>query len=500
MKGKFRFIVQAAALLVVCLGAGLLIRLPGLHYSYFCWDEHDYIAHNIYARCSLGHFEIPYSNKWPLGHALIYVLTRAFDPFSIAGYRFASCVIDAATATMVAIIISGFRRRRDAYIWAVLYILAESVCLRLSPGILAEGMANLPLVCAFAVLLYLREGWAKWLIAMSLLAAACLFKPTAVFPGLGLIVADLWIHRHQPVRENTTQVTRLTGSGLGLLLLLWFLYRCNVWNVQAYFWRSAVVYNTSSSVFRVRPWRDYADVFLTGFAFFQYLIAPAVLAALAIRQSRSRESVNEKNLVIRSVALAIGAGVSLLVRPAGAQTTYWLYLLPPVFALAAIGYQIIAERVSRPVKFAVATIAIAPFLYAWALFVYGQPRNLIFGGHGGVRVIQTQIEDTKRMAALVRQCADYRPGSSRILNWGYQWQIFYFSKTIPATSILTDETWLYNVDRGWQSAQLDLTLAKTADFVVLDAELPPDMEKRLKERFVLDQADQRYSVWSRKKL
>src|SRR4051812_39246090 len=97
-----------------CLGAGILIRVPALNYGYVFWDEHDYIAHNIYARETLGHFEIPYSNKWPLAHGVVYLLTRLSSSFSIPAYRIAAIALDAAAAALIGLIFSDALGRRRA--------------------------------------------------------------------------------------------------------------------------------------------------------------------------------------------------------------------------------------------------------------------------------------------------------------------------------------------------------------------------------------------------
>jgi hypothetical protein len=95
-----RALGRFAILFACCFLAGLCLRWPALTYPYFCWDEHDYIAHNIYARTALGHFLIPYSNKWPLGHGIVYLLIRASDPFSIVPYRIATLTVDTASAVL----------------------------------------------------------------------------------------------------------------------------------------------------------------------------------------------------------------------------------------------------------------------------------------------------------------------------------------------------------------------------------------------------------------
>src|ERR1700686_151455 len=301
-------IFSFAILFACCLLFGLLIRWPGVSYSYFCWDEHDYVAHNIYARQALGHFEVPYSNKWPLGHAIVYLLTRPFSPFSIQPYRIAMLVVDAVGATLVGLWVGGNRLRWRLAV-ALLYLIVTSVCLRLSPGIIAENMVNLPLIAAALILFWARGSSILWPLVSLCLASACLVKPTAIVPGLGLLCGYFsyrwWDSRATVLRE----VVQLALSSFLTIALLGALYWLNAWHVQHYFWNSAVRYNFSGAHFGARPLRDYADVLFSGFAFFQYLTPSLAVAVLVIIQFRRNHlSTENRRTFYLAIGMIIGAG------------------------------------------------------------------------------------------------------------------------------------------------------------------------------------------------
>jgi hypothetical protein len=475
-----------AVLFSSCLVLGLAVRGPALSFAYFCWDEHDYIAHNIYARESLGHFEIPYSNKWPLGHAMVYLLTRPFSPFSIAPYRVAMVAIDAASAALVGLWIGGNRFGARLGI-SSLYLLVSSVCLHLSPGIIAENMANLPLIAAVFVLASARRSFVAYSLSIFCLALACLVKPTAALPGLGLICVSLWCRTVDSRARLSSEIFQVAVWAFVFAALIVGLYWLNAWNAQQYFWRSAVLSNTSAMIFGARRLSDCADLLFTAFAFFQYLTPALALGFVAIVQARRRQLNRDQACIFwPAIGMVLGALASLLIRPAGGQTTYWLYLLPPLFSLAIVGYQSLSARAGREMWLTIIALSIAPLIYAWALFIYGQPKGVTFGGHGGVRVVQTQVEQILPTVAALTSHPSYKAEHSRVFMWDRQWQIFYFARAIPVSSILTDETWIYLIDRQWQERELRGTLETSPDFVVTGKfDIPNWLESALVQDFTI---------------
>jgi hypothetical protein len=485
-----------------CFLFGLLIRWPALSYGYFCWDEHDYIAHNIYARQALGHFEIPYSNKWPLGHAIVYLLTRPFSPFAIEPYRIAMAIVDAASATLMGLWLGGNRLSRRLGI-ALTYLILASVCLRLSPGIIAENMANLPLIAAAHILFSAGRSAIVWPLVSLCLASACLVKPTAAVPGLGLLCGYFWCRWQDSRRIIWREMVQLGSWLVAAIAVLCGLYAVNAWNVQHYFWTSAVRYNTSEAVFGARPLRDYADFLFAGFAFFQYLAPSVVLAVVAIIQFRARIFDSRQTRIFSlSIGMAIGAALSLLIRPASGQTTYWLYLLPALFSLAIVGFDSVSPHVGKKFSSVVAALSLAPLTYAWALNVYGQPRGLTFGVHGGVRVVQMQAEEVApAVRALTSHPSFKKAGQSTLFLWDLQWQIFYFAQAVPASSILTNETWRYAVAREWQQRELSKTVETSADFVVTaKSEIPQWLEDDLAQNFTIILSSDHQNVYIKSRL
>ena len=219
---------------------------------------------------------------------------------------------------------------RARLVISLLYLVASSVCLRISPGIIVENMANLPLIAAGCILA--RTSSIRWPLVIFFLAAACLVKPTAVFPGLGLICGQLWFQWKNNDCRIFREVIQIAMWSLIFISFIIGLYWLNMWNARDYFWPSAVVYNTlDNSILRSAPAGNYAYILLTGFAFFQYLTAALVLWVIAIGHSRTHQlDLRMYRIVCLAVGAAIGAFASLLVRPGGPQTSYWLYLLPPL--------------------------------------------------------------------------------------------------------------------------------------------------------------------------
>jgi hypothetical protein len=212
-----------AVLFACCFLVGVSLRWPALTYPYFCWDEHDYIAHNVYERAVLGHFEIPYSNKWPLGHGIVYLLTRPWNPFSIAPYRIAMLAVDTTSAVLLGLYFASASFRARLLV-SLLYLIASSVCLRISQGIIVENMANLPLIAAACVLV--GSSPLRWRLTIFLLAAACLIKPTAVFPGFGLICGQVWFQwkcKQRPIFPELIQITVWCLIFISLIVGLYWL-------------------------------------------------------------------------------------------------------------------------------------------------------------------------------------------------------------------------------------------------------------------------------------
>jgi hypothetical protein len=170
----------------------LLIRIPGLGFEYFCWDEHDYIAHNIHNKIVLATFQVPYSNKWPLGHLLVYALTIPFDPFQISSYRIATALIDGTTSFLLTFILwkkfcVGYPL---SFVFGIFSSIAITACLRSSMGIIVESAANLFLVSGLACLLLVGSKHLRMFLAVGFFCLACWTKPTAFFPALGMVLAD----------------------------------------------------------------------------------------------------------------------------------------------------------------------------------------------------------------------------------------------------------------------------------------------------------------------
>src|SRR5207302_7813140 len=128
---------------------------------------------------------------------------------------------------------------------SLLYLLVSSVCLRLSPGIIAENMANLPLIGAACILIYANSSFVAWAVSILCMALACLIKPTAALPGLGLVCSQLWWRTRVLKTPASRDIIQIIIWTLVFVSILVGLYWLNAWDVQHYFWRSAVIYNAS---------------------------------------------------------------------------------------------------------------------------------------------------------------------------------------------------------------------------------------------------------------
>ena len=424
---------------------------------YFCWDEHDYIAHNIYHRLILGAFEIPFSNKWPLGHAIIYFLTTGQDPFSIWPYRVATSLVDAFTALFLALLACpGKEANRNRYLAAVLFSAALSVALRSSPGILAENLANPFLALGALCLQNLRSPAKAALFSVPLFACACWVKPTAVFPGLFMVGAYFWgIRKNQKailVFAGVVFVSLSTSVGVFFFNSLW-----GSGNLMPSAWE----YNLSGSVFRTHPAHEYLDVVFTGVAFFQFLFPWLIFCFFLL------VSGDERRRHWLPCLWVCGALASLALRPAGAQTSYWLYTLPPLMCLGWLGYIKISSLFSQKDRAILSCFLLFPIAYGWMVNLAGPALGLQPGGRGGLRQIQTQVADLEPALHALQNHPRYQEKQSRLFLWGMPWQIFYLGRCVPASSLLTSESWTYGIQQKKQRQWIAQGLAK-ADFVWVD--------------------------------
>jgi hypothetical protein len=455
--------MKLLVLLAVSVTATLLVRWPGLSFEYYCWDEHDYIAHNIYNKLSIEGFEVPFSNKWPLGHLLIYLLTYFSDPFAIHSYRLATALIDATTAAVLAFTI--WRWSNVSYQWSLFISLfaslAISVCLRSSPGIIAENIANMFLVGGFSSFVLSRGNSWHHVVSFILFALACWVKPTAAFPASGVVLGYFFVGW---VKGNISWIELYRWATICLIIIgaCFALYFANAYNLQKYFSTSAIMYNLSSSHFSPSSLSEKFDVARVGTAFFQFMFPVFGLYAYALITSRG-----EHMLVINCYAL--GALASLLIRPAGAQTVYWLYLLPPMLAGATIGLRKIwYETKERSPAILVTAFALVALLYGWAQHIYGQTRGMYFGAGGGLRIEQQQITNIAPVVQTLQADPQFEPGKSRLFLWGMPWQLFYFSRSIPASSLLSNESYKYGVNKT-KIEELAAAGLRRADYAVIDS-------------------------------
>ena len=194
---------------------------------------------------------------------------------------------------------------------------------------------------------------------------------------------------------------------------------------------------------------------------------------------------------------ALGALLSLLVRPAGAQTVYWLYLLPPLIAGALVGLRLVLVKSKDPaIAILVAVTSVTALFYGWAQNVYGQARGLYFGGGSGLQIEQRQITQIMPIVEVLRADPDFRPHSSKLFLWGMPWQLFYFSKSVPATSLLTNEAHKHGVNTN-DVEELALSGLREADYAVIESH-DVKMFPALKEDFVFCRAVGEFSVFARK--
>lgn len=444
-------------LFLFALATSLGLRIFSIHNPYFCWDEHDYIAHNIYHKLQLSNFEIPFSNKWPLGHIIIYFLTSGCNPFDIGTYRVATAFVDATTASLLAYLACpGKGERRNRWVAVALFSGALTVVLRSSAGILAESLANPFLVAGVLGLQKLRSACLGAAISVFFFACACWVKPTAFLPAL--LVASFFLWHQRQNRGVFLIFSSVSLISLGLSLGVFF------WN-QVYgsglFFLSAIKYNFSDSVFGPRAFWGHLDVVLAGVAFFQFtfpwLLFTALLLLAGLKLSRHG----------LPLYWLIGAVVSLAIRPAGAQTTYWLYLLPPLLWLGWLGWQDLSASLSRQERWILTGFVVIPMAFGWMINLAGPSLNLHPGGRGGIRHIQTQITDLEPALQALRGHPRYREAQSRLLLWGMPWQVFYLGQCIPATSLLTSESWAYGIAHETQRRLIAEGLDR-ADFVWVD--------------------------------
>jgi len=445
------------ALFVGALAFSLGMRALSLNTPYFCWDEHDYIAHNIYHKLVIQGFEIPFSNKWPLGHALIYFLTKGCDPFQIISYRIVTTALDSVTAVLLGFLVCP-QRDPKRNLWAVvaLFSAALSIPLRSSAGILAESLANPFLAIGALCLQGCRSSSLGGIGSVISFACACWIKPTAVFPGLLMAGSFLWPHR-----KNWRPVLFFCGTVLVCSFISLLVFGFNNSFGSGYFLPSALQYNFSSSHFGLRPMKAYLDVFFTGVSFFEFSF-PWLIFCLLLLHERFLQTHH-----ILPLFWLAGAFLNLGIRPAGAQTAYWLYVLPPMLWLGWLGWTSFSSGYSLTKRYIVSGFMLIPVAYGWMVNLVGPPLGLHPGGRGGIRQIQTQVADLQPALEALRSHPRYRETKSRLLLWGMPWQVFYLGRCIPATSLLTSESWAYGIGLEKQKRWVASGLTN-ADFIWLD--------------------------------
>jgi hypothetical protein len=130
----------------------------------------------------------------------------------------------------------------------------------------------------------------------------------------------------------------------------------------------------------------------------------------------------------------------------GGQTTYWLYLLPPLLLGAFLCMQDFSKiSLTKAPTLALWFVVFGALAYGWVQHVYGQSKGVFFGGKGGLKIEHTHISQISPVVSAIQSNARFVPKKSRLFLWGMPWQLFYFSKTVPSSTVLTNETFMYGI-------------------------------------------------------
>jgi hypothetical protein len=152
----------------------------------------------------------------------------------------------------------------------------------------------------------------------------------------------------------------------------------------------------------------------------------------------------------------------------GGQTTYWIYMLPPLL----LGSFLCLIDLKRKVAFFTPSIAlwlcvVTTLFYGWAQNIYGQSKGFYFGGKGGLKIEQAQVTSLNAVIQALESDHNFIPRKSRLYLWGMPWQLFYLSKTIPSSSILTNETFKYGIEFDVYRANI-LNSISMSDYIVIE--------------------------------
>jgi hypothetical protein len=388
---------------------------------------------------------------------MIYFLTKGWDPFQIMPYRVVTAALDSITAVLLGFLVCAQRDpKRNLWVVVALFSAVLSIPLRSSAGILAESLANPFLAIGALCLQGCRSPSLGAIGSIISFACACWIKPTAIFPGLLMAGSFLWPHR-----QNWRAILSFGGTALFCALLSLWVIGLNTAVGSGYLIPSALQYNFSSSHFGLRPMINYLDVLYTGVAFFEFLFPWLIFCCLLLH-----DRFLQKNHMLPLFWLA-GAVLNLGIRPAGAQTAYWLYVLPPMLWLGWLSWKRFSSDFTLAKRYILSGLVLVPLAYGWMVNLVGPPLGLYPGGRGGIRQIQTQVADLQPGLEALRSHPRYRETKSRLLLWGMPWQVFYLGRCIPATSLLTSESWAYDIGREKQRRWIVSGLAN-ADFVWLD--------------------------------
>lgn len=328
MVSKLRLTVthhMAAATLVGCLLASLLLRAHMLGDPYYRMDESFYllVGERLHQGSQL------YSEIWdrkPPGLFAIYYVAAAF-PNPVLAYQLLACTSAGLTAWVITRIIASFSGALTGAIIALWYL--ASLNLLDGGGGQCPVFYNLPMALAVLLIVRANSFEAKWptpglLLAMTLAGTAIVIKQSAAIEAVALGIFVLWrrsvADRSLAGLAKWTAALALAGALPALIILGWFGLSGRL---QIFVWAMA-----GSNTAR---WGQFVDPEAAGrlAKSLSVLVAPLCLAAWSFMLGR-------KDVRFRAVVPLVGIWLVAAVGAALAVPTHFFhYLLPALVPCAA---------------------------------------------------------------------------------------------------------------------------------------------------------------------
>ncbi len=365
----------------------------------------------------------------------------------------------------------------------------------------------LPFLLGGLVLLARRPTPGRAFAAGIGLALAGGFKPTALVAGaVGALVILL------PGRDRRPILALVAGVGLGLTGLALALYRQGA--LSDYLAILAFLQGPYQATSSTHRWA--ALLLANRWLLRNDHLLPTLLALLALPRAWHRRE--------GRAYLGLLLGGLLSVHLQGRYWAYhWIYLLPPLAALALWGWTYLRERLHPP---AAALFLVSPFLVALLYLprelpptlraaLHGLPAREYLAIYGTYNAGHFSLLGDWEAARYVRERTSPR---DTLLVWGFEPAIYLYANRLPATSFIYDLPLSVAVPNPWtrrwreafmaqlRTAPPAYVLVATRDISAVEREDSatqlrrfPEFARWLETRYTLETQVERFRIYRRQR-